>query len=200
MAFTRKFLSALGIDSEKAEEIIQAHVETVNALKEEIDKYKTDSANLAEVTKERDKYKGIAETANSDGFEDKYNTLKADFDKYKSEIQERETMRLKEKAYRNLLKESGISEKRLDSVLKVSNLSGIEFDNDGKIQNHDELINNIKSEWSDFIVTETKSGADVPHPPTNTAISPFEGLPLDKKMIFANEHPNDESVKAWLAK
>ena len=37
MALTRKFLKAMGIEDEKAEEIISAHVETVNGLKGERD-------------------------------------------------------------------------------------------------------------------------------------------------------------------
>ena len=35
MALTRKFLSALGIEEAKIDEIISAHADTVNALKEQ---------------------------------------------------------------------------------------------------------------------------------------------------------------------
>ncbi len=35
MAMTHKFLKALGIEDDKAEEIIAAHLETVNAIKAE---------------------------------------------------------------------------------------------------------------------------------------------------------------------
>ena len=35
MSLTRKFLAALGIEQDKIDEIIEAHTETVNALKEE---------------------------------------------------------------------------------------------------------------------------------------------------------------------
>ena len=37
MALTRKFLSALGIEEAKIDEIISAHVDTVNVLKEQRD-------------------------------------------------------------------------------------------------------------------------------------------------------------------
>ena len=46
MALTRKFLSALGIEEEKAEQIIAAHTETVDGLKAERDKYKEDAEKL----------------------------------------------------------------------------------------------------------------------------------------------------------
>ena len=40
MALTRKFLTALGIEADKVDEIINAHAETVDALKAERDTYK----------------------------------------------------------------------------------------------------------------------------------------------------------------
>ena len=52
MALTRKFLAALGIDNDKVDEIIQAHTDTVNGLKDEIEKYKADAEKLPAVEKE----------------------------------------------------------------------------------------------------------------------------------------------------
>ena len=46
MALTRKFLAALGIEDAKVDEIIQAHTDTVNGLKDEIEKYKADAEKL----------------------------------------------------------------------------------------------------------------------------------------------------------
>lgn len=46
MALTRKFLAALGIEDDKADGIIQAHSDTVNGLKDEIEKYKADAEKL----------------------------------------------------------------------------------------------------------------------------------------------------------
>ena len=43
MALTRKFLSAMGIEQDKVDEIINAHVEVTDALKEERDRYKADA-------------------------------------------------------------------------------------------------------------------------------------------------------------
>ena len=43
MALTRKFLSALGIEEDKVDEIIKAHTETVDALKEQRDELKADA-------------------------------------------------------------------------------------------------------------------------------------------------------------
>ena len=49
MALTRKLLSALGIEADKIEQIIDAHTETVEALKKERDEFKAKAADLDEV-------------------------------------------------------------------------------------------------------------------------------------------------------
>ena len=54
MALTRKMLSAMGIDDEKQDEIINAHIEVVNALKEERDNYKSDSKKAESLQKKHD--------------------------------------------------------------------------------------------------------------------------------------------------
>jgi hypothetical protein len=57
MALTRKFLKAMGIDEEKIDEIITAHSDTVNGLKDERDKYKDAAEKLPSVQKELDELK-----------------------------------------------------------------------------------------------------------------------------------------------
>ena len=57
MALTRKFLSALGIEEAKIDEIISAHADTVNALKEQRDGYKADADKLPAVQKALDDLK-----------------------------------------------------------------------------------------------------------------------------------------------
>ena len=74
---------------------------------------------------------------------------------------------MKSEAYEKLLKDAGVSEKRIATVLKVSDLSAIEIDKDGNLKDADKLTENIKAEWSDFIQTQEQQGADVPNPPSN---------------------------------
>ena len=54
MALTRKALSTMGIEDDKIDQIISMHTETVNALKEERDKYKDGAEKLETVKKELD--------------------------------------------------------------------------------------------------------------------------------------------------
>ena len=63
-------------------------------------------------------------TAVGNGFVDKawktkYDALKDDFEAFKTEQTNKETRAAKEKAYRELLRQAGVGEKRLDAVMKV---------------------------------------------------------------------------------
>jgi len=192
MALTRKFLTALGIDADKIDEIISAHSETVDALKAERDQYKDDSGKLAEVTKERDKYKKLAEDAEKDPFKVKYEALKEDFDAYKAEQKNKETAEQKNNAMRALLKEIGVAEKRIDAVMRVTDLSAITIDADGKIEDASDLKKSLKDEWADFIQTTQTKGADVATPPTNTG-----GTAAKTREEIRKIKDTTERQKAW---
>lgn len=175
MALTRKMLSAMGIDDDKQDEIINAHIEVVNALKEERDGFKEDAKKASKLQKEIDDLNESMKNGERSPYKvkyeakvDEYNDLKKQFDDYKADVSAKELESKKSNAYKELLKESGVSGKRIDSVLRVTDLSKIELDNDGKIKDPDGLKKNIKEEWSDFIVTESKQGANVSNPPANT--------------------------------
>lgn len=168
MALTRKFLTAMGIEDDKIDEIITAHSETVNALKEQRDSYKEEAEKLPAVQKELDEMKATAEKSGEDAYKVKYEAMKEDFEKYKEEQKQKEVHAKKADAYKAILKEVGISEKRIDSVLKVSDIDNIEFDDEGNVKEADDLKKSIGEEWADFIVkTETK-GVDTATPPAGS--------------------------------
>lgn len=170
MALTRKFLTAMGIDDEKIDEIIHAHRETVDALKEERDSYKDDAEKLPEVQKELDKAKQQIEEAEKSDEKDKwkvkYDAIKEEYDNYKSGVDAEKSKQKKSDAYRELLKEAGVSEKRIPAVLRVTDLDKLEFDEEGKIKDSDKVKENIKTEWADFITKEQTQGANTQTPPT----------------------------------
>lgn len=161
---TRKFLTALGIEDENVQDqIISAHTEATDALKEQRDGYKADAEKLPEVQKELDTLK----EQSGDKIKAQYDKLKKDFDNYKEEQHQKEVTANKKSAYKGLLKEAGISASRIDAVLKVSDVDGLEFSEDGEIKDKDKMIENIKKEWADFIVKSTEKGAQVGNPPAN---------------------------------
>lgn len=171
MALTRKFLTTLGIEADKVDEIITAHAETVDALKATVDTYKADAEKLPTVQKELDELKAAAEKSGKDPYKVKYEALKEEFEGYKAEQTAKETKAAKESAYRALLKSAGVAEKRIDAVVKVTDLDGIELDKDGAIKDADKVTDGIKAEWADFIQTTQQVGASTATPPANTGKS-----------------------------
>ena len=165
MALTRKFLSALGIEAEKIDEIIDAHTDTVNALKEERDKYKASHEALQGVQKELDDLKKAAEQNGENPYKQQYDDLKKEYDDYKADVDARELAAKKKDAYSALLKKAGVSEKRIGAIVKVSQIDDVELDKDGKIKDADDLEKKLKEEWKDFIVTEETHGAETKTPP-----------------------------------
>lgn len=160
MAFTREFIrkaakeSGVEIPKELEDALVQEHISARDAfaegkVKAALEENKPESAPNVKDSKE-------------------YKDLKKEFEDYKGEQTKKESRAAKEKAYRELLKAAGISEKRIDAVLKVSDVDGVELDDKGAIKGADKLTESVKSEWSDFIVTTTTKGADTPHPPANT--------------------------------
>lgn len=167
MALTRKMLKAMGIEDDKIEQIIDAHTETVDGLKADVDRYKAGAEALPGVRKELEKARADLEAGKKESWKVKYEAVKEEFDGYKAEQDKKESRAAKEEAYRALLKEAGVSEKRIDAVLRVSDVDGVELE-DGKVKDAAKLTEAIKAEWSDFIVTTQAKGASTAKPIANT--------------------------------
>ena len=165
MAFTRKMLKAMGIEEEKIDQIIDAHSETVDALKADRDAYKEDAAKLAAVQKELDELKAKGD----DGYKAKYEAEKAAHDALKADVAAKETKKAKTDAYRELLKGANIDEKRIATILRAEapTIDKIELDADGKIKNAEQYTESIKSDWADFVVTQSAKGTNTATPPAN---------------------------------
>lgn len=182
MALTRKFLSAMGIEDDKVDEIITAHTDTVNALKEQRDKYKEDAEKLPTIQKKLDELQ--AQGDKEDPYKEKYEKLQVEFDTFKEGVENEKIKAKKNKAYRELIKKAGVSEKRIDAIMKVTNIDNVELDEKGEIKDADKIIESIKKEWSDFIVTETQKGADTTTPPASTG-----GTTMTKEEIRSIKDP-----------
>ncbi len=172
MALSRKFLKALGIEDEKIDQIIDAHSETVNALKDEMADYKAKADGADSTKKELDKLKAEIKEAEEkngkDPYKVKYEAIKEDFENYKKDVEAKATKANKEKLYTELLKEAGVADKRIAAILRVSDLDKIEVDTDGKLKDSKELTKSIKEEWADFITKTESKGAETATPPGST--------------------------------
>lgn len=195
MALTRKFLKAMGIEDDKIDQIVEAHSETIDGLKADLSKYKTEAEKLSTVQKELDDLKALG----TDDYKEKYESLQKDFDSYKSAQVAKETKKAKEAVYEGLLKKAGVSEKRIASIIKISDLEKMKL-TDGKLSEEDEktMLSTIKEEYSDFIVQQQQSGAKSPNPPKNNDHQQTYTMADIKNMSPAQINENWDAVKASL--
>lgn len=164
MTLTRKSLKAMGIEDEKIEQIIEDHSETVDALKKQRDDYEAQACKVPELEKK------IQELENSEGddYKAKYEAERDAFEAYKADVEATRKNDQVKNLYRELLKESGIDEKRIETVLKVTDLAKLEINKDGSLRDAEKLKEGIKEDWSDFIATTENRGANVETPPAST--------------------------------
>lgn len=185
MALTRKMLKAMGIEDEKIDEIIEAHREVTDSLKADRDKYKADAEKLTDVQSELDEANKKLEAVDADEYKAKYEKEHKDFEDYKKSIDAEKTKAKKVEAYKGLLKEAGVSEKRIDAIVKITSMDDLELDAEGKIKDSDKQIATVKEEYSDFIVSEDTKGADTKTPPGNNGDA---GRTLSRAAEVAKRH------------
>lgn len=190
MALTRKFLQGLGLTEAQVEAVVEGNEESLKGLKDTIsdlkDKETKSSEELAKLQKELEDAKNLAiEKEGKNPWKVKFDALKEEFEGYKTEEQKKATKAAKESAYKALLKETGVAEKRIASVVRVSDIESLELGDDGKFKNSDELVKKIKEDWSDFISTESTKGADTATPPANNGSSDDDGDSAAVKSVIA---------------
>ena len=157
--------------------IIAMHIGVVDPLKDELQTAKADAAKVADLEKEIERLKTL--NTDADSWKAKYEKEHADFDEYKNNIDsEKQTENLKS-LYKSLLKENKVDDKRIDSILKVTDFSTLKVGKDGKLENAKELSESIKSDWKDFIVETKTKGADIETPPANS------GTKMTKEQIMS---------------
>ena len=161
MALTRKFLSAMGIDADKIDEIISAHSETVDGLKEQLKTAKEAAEKLPKVQEQLDSLKDAAKNSGD------YDKLKKEFDDYKAEVANKEALAAKKAVLSKIAKDAGLSEAGIAKALKYTDFSTVELDEKGEAKDSKALLKSIKEEWADYIQTKFTKGADVPNPPAN---------------------------------
>lgn len=149
--------------------------EVANAINNAVGKEFVDKKRYNERLTEIDTLKGEKQNAEdkatgAEKWKTKYDALKDDFEAYKKDVSAKESKATRESAYKKLLKEAGVSEKRIDAVLKVSDVDSLEMEDDGSFKDSDKILESIKEEWSDFITTTETRGAKTATPPKSTNV------------------------------
>ena len=96
-----------------------------------------------------------------------YDRLKDEFDKYKTDVQAKETKAAKEAAYRAILKDANLSEKGIEKAVKYAEWDKIELGEDGKLKGANDHIKAVREEWAEYVTTTTTTGAKTSTPPAN---------------------------------
>ena len=138
---------------EAVENIIAGHTASINALREERDAAKAEAEKNAKAQKELEELQKKAD--GKDPFKVKYEAIKEEFEEFKKGIETEKTAAAKLKAYKDLLKTVGISEKRIDAVAKVADLDAIELNKDGSIKEAAKLSESLKAKDEIFEIKDT---------------------------------------------
>lgn len=178
-------LSEGGIEAEKIPDLVSwimnGHITSINALREERDNYKADAEKLPGVQKELDDLKAKGDQNWQQRYEDEH----AAFETYKDRVSKQKEADEKARLYRNILEECDVEKPRIDAVMKVTDLSKLEL-KDGKLDDVENLKQQIQTEWAGFIRKPQKKGAEVDNPPENNGGN--NGAPESRAAKIAAEY------------
>ena len=163
VSFARKWLEGILENEdlstkEKAQQIMDGHIAVTDGLKDERDSLKAEAEKAGDLQKELDDLK------NGEDFQKKYEDEHKAFEDFKKKTADDAEAAKVKTAYRKLLAGEGIGEKRLDSILKVTDLSKLKLDKDGNLEDVDGLKKAINDEWGEFKTKVTEKGAVVEKP------------------------------------
>lgn len=165
MALTRKMLTAMGIENDQIDQIIESHTDVTDGLKKEAEELREQASRVPSLEKEIEELKAAQPT---EDWQAKYEELKTEFDGYKAKVSEEQAAAEKASLYRAMLREAGVEEKRIDSIMKVTDLGNVSVV-DGAIASPEEVKQAITEEWGDFIAKSSSVGATVEEPPASTS-------------------------------
>lgn len=207
MALTRRMLTAMGIEAEKIDQIIEAHTESTEALKARAEEEKAKAEELREqASKVPDLEKQIealkaaddsgeweakygeaqAEAERLQGELDKVKgekaTVEEDFEHFKQGVEAEKADAEKLELYKGLLREIGLDEKRVEKAARLKPLDELTV-KDGALDGYEELKASEAEEWADFIPQPKGThGQAVPTPPQASNV-PEGADPEIKKML-----------------
>lgn len=124
------------------------------------------NAKLDEITQlEKDKQDAQDELTKAKKWEDKYTKEHDAFEQYKADTDAKAKLSSVKSAYRALLKDAGIKDDYLDTILLATVYDGMKLTDDGKLENADTLKGDAEKKWAAFKVSTHDKGAPVENPP-----------------------------------
>ena len=196
MALTRKLLKGMGLTDEQVDTIIEAHTDTVDGLKADVSKYKSDAEKLAGVEKELNDLKAMGDG----GYKEKYEKEHKAFEDYKADITAKESKAAKEKAVRAYFESKNIAGANLDLAMRGcgEEMAALVMDGD-KIKDTTSLDALVDGTYKALVSTEHMQGANPATPPANPPAKNYTTADI-KNMSAAEINANWDSIKASLNK
>lgn len=194
MALTRKLLKGMGLTDEQVDTIIEAHTDTVDGLKADVSKYKSDAEKLAGVEKELNDLKAMGDG----GYKEKYEKEHKAFEDYKADITAKESKAAKEKAVRAYFESKNITGSNLDLAMRGcgEEMAALEMDGD-KIKDTKSLDALVDGTYKGLVSTTQTKGANPANPPANPPKKNYTTADI-KNMSAAEINANWDSIKASL--
>ena len=194
MALTRKLLKGMGLTDEQVDTIIEAHTDTVDGLKADINRFRSDAEKLPGIQEELDGLKA----AGDGGYKEKYEKEHSDFEAYKTDITAKEGKAAKEKAVRAYFEGKKITGANLDLAMRGcgAEMAALEMDGD-KIKDTKSLDALLDGAYKSLISTTETQGSNPANPPANNPAKTYTMAEL-KTMSPADINANWDSIKASL--
>ena len=194
MALTRKLLKGMGLTDEQVDTIIEAHTDTVDGLKADVSKYKSDAEKLAGVEKELNDLKAMGDG----GYKEKYEKEHKAFEDYKADVTAKESKAAKEKAVRAYFESKNINGANLDLAMRGcgEEMAALEMDGE-KIKDTKILDALVDGTYKGLVSTTQTKGANPANPPANPPAKNYTTAEI-KNMSAAEINANWDSIKASL--
>lgn len=165
MALTRNFLKSLNIEAEVIDSIINAHTETVNAIKEDKESLekKFKGVDLEDLQAKAGKYEEISR---------QLTTTKEEYANYKAEVVKSAERQSKVAKVTELLKANKANDMAIPLMLKAINIDELKLNKEGNIENSP--IDSLKAEYGAFFTEPTTQtqGVNTPTPPAGPNTQP----------------------------
>ena len=186
----------MGLTDEQVDTIIEAHTDTVDGLKADVSKYKSDAEKLAGVEKELNDLKAMGDG----GYKEKYEKEHKAFEDYKADVTAKESKAAKEKAVRAYFESKNITGANLDLAMRGcgEEMAALVMDGD-KIKDTTSLDALVDGTYKALVSTEHTQGANPATPPANPPAKNYTTADI-KNMSAAEINANWDSIKASLNK
>ena len=148
----RNFLKNLGVDEDVIGQIIDEHHSSNSSLKEQLTAKKDEVKNLKS---ERDELKGKVDDVNDK--DDKINSLQSQYDEAQKQIDDYKAKLSNQSLEKDILQRIPDAYD-VNDVLSLIDKSKFEYDDDGNVNNMDDVINGFKESKSHLFKGDVTAG------------------------------------------